>query len=253
MPDFGLPDEIFRFFLVLARMGAIFAIAPALGEAQISPRLRAALALAVSLLLLPVLRDRLPGLPADLGHLAWLIVHESLVGLMLAGAARLVLSALHVAGTVVAFQGGLAFTQQFDPTQGTQSAITASFMTFLGITLIFVTDLHHLLISAVFGSYDLLPVAGALPMGDFARLVVRLVAVSFTLGLKMAAPFLVFGIIFNLGMGLLARVMPALPVFFVALPANILLSFVLLLIVLPAMLLLFTDAFEESLRMLLGR
>lgn len=250
MPDLGLPDQIFHFFLVLARIGAIFAVAPALGEAQIPMRIRAALALAVSLLLLPVLTANLPALPADLGVLAWFILHESLIGLMLAGAARLILSALHVAGTVVAFQAGLAFTQQFDPTQGTQSAVTASFMTFLGITLIFATDLHHLVIAAVFGSYDLLPVGGPLPTGDFADLVTRLVAISFTLGLKLAAPFLVFGIVFNLGMGLLARVMPQLPVFFVALPANILLSFVILLIVLPAMMLVFMDAFADAIRML---
>ncbi|GIX18078.1 MAG: flagellar biosynthetic protein FliR [Rhodothalassiaceae bacterium] len=252
MPDFGLPDQIFHFFLVLARIGAIFAVAPALGEAQIPMRIRAALALAVSLLLLPVVTDRLPALPEGAGMLAWLIGRESLIGLMLAGAARLILSALHVAGTVVAFQAGLAFTQQFDPTQGTQSAVTASFMTFLGITLIFATDLHHLVIAAVFGSYDLLPASGPLPAGDFADLVTRLVAISFTLGLKLAAPFLVFGIVFNLGMGLLARVMPQLPVFFVALPANILLSFVILLIVLPAMMLVFMDAFADAIRMLSG-
>ncbi len=252
MPPVPLPEQVFGFFLVFSRLGALFMLAPAFGEAQIPQRVRLALALATSFIVHLAVANGLPGLPDRPWLLAVTVGREILVGLMIAGAARLVMSALHVAGTVIAFQTSLAFSQQFDPTQGSQSAVTASFMALLGVVLIFASDLHLMVLRALLDSYAVFPAAGVLPVGDFAELVTDLVAASFMLGIKMAAPFLVFGLVFNIGLGLIARLMPQLPIFFVALPLNIATGFVLLLLVLPAVMMLFMGEFEAALAPFLG-
>jgi len=86
--------------------------------------------------------------------------------------ARIIMSALQVAGYLIATQTGLAYAQTIDPTQNTQGAVLGNFMSLLGTTLIFVTNLHHLAIGAIAGSYRMLPPGGTLPVGDMAQLVI---------------------------------------------------------------------------------
>jgi len=247
-----LGAETFGFLLVFARMGMLFTVAPALGEQQVPARVRLALAVTVSLVTFLAVRDGLPQIPASPIALAGLVIGEILIGLMIGGSARLLLSALNVGGTVLAFQTSLAFTQQFDPTQGTQAVITAGFLTMLGIVMIFATDLHLLLLEAAVNSYGLFPAGAQIPIDDFAEMVVDIVANSFLLGIQIAAPFLLFGLVFNIGLGFVARLMPQLPIFFVALPLNISIGFVLLLVALPAMMMWFVGHFETHILQMIG-
>lgn len=247
-----LPAEAFGFLLVLVRLGALFAFAPAFGEQQIPQRIRVATALSVTGVVYFMVRDGLPAIPDGPLLMAGLIVVEFMIGLMIAMSIRLLFNALNIAGTVVAFQTSLAASQQFDPTQGTQSAIFASFMSVLGVTLIFVTDLHLLMLEAMIDSYLLFPAGNMPPLDDFAQVVLDIVATAFLLGIQIAAPFIVFGVVFNIGLGLTARLMPQLPVFFVAMPLNIFVGFLILLIALPAMMMWFLQTFEQHLSVFLA-
>lgn len=102
---------------------------------------------------------------------------------------RLTISGLHVAGAIVAQQSGLAAAQFFDPTQMTQGAVTSSFLTIIGLTVIFVADLHHLFLQGTFASYRLFPV-GAMPLfGDVSMLISEFVQGSFLMGFRIATPF----------------------------------------------------------------
>ena len=153
-----------------------------------------------------------------------MLVEEILIGAMLGVTARLTISALEVAGSVIAQQLGLGFVTAVDPTQGEQGVIVGNFLTMLGITLFFATDMHHLVIAALNDSYNLFE-PGELPSsGDVAALVTRIVAGAFRIGIQISAPFLVFGLLFNIGLGVLSRLMPQMQVFFVALPLSILLG-----------------------------
>lgn len=246
-----LPAEAFGFLLVLVRLSALFGFAPAFGEQQIPQRIRVATAVTVSGVVYFLVRDSLPSLPDSPLLLAGFVIVEFLIGLMIAMTARLLFNALNIAGTIVAFQTSLAASQQFDPTQGTQSAIFASFMSVLGVTLIFVTDLHLMMLEAMIDSYRLFPAGRMPPLDDFAEVVLDIVATAFLLGIQISAPFLVFGVVFNIGLGLTARLMPQLPVFFVAMPLNIFVGFLILLIALPAMMMWFLRAFEQHLSVFL--
>ena len=211
-----------------------------------------AVAAALSLLILPIFKDAVPAIPADILMLVALVLVEIGIGLFIAVTARLLMSALNVAGTVIAFQSGLAAAQSFDPTQNAQGATVARFLTLFGLVLIFATDLHLLIIKAMVFSFQQFPI-GQLPMIEsMTSVVVDVVAASFAMGIAIAAPFLVYGMVFNIAMGLLARLMPQLPVFFVAMPANIFLSFVILMVVLSAMLMAFTSYFEVGIARFLG-
>src|SRR5690606_3766489 len=168
------------------------------------------------------------------------------------GVLRLLLSALHVAGSIIAQQSGLAAAQFFDPTQMTQGAITSTFMTLMGLVMIFVTDLHHLFIEGTFAIYRVFPVGDTPDFGSLSELVAGFIAQAFLLGFQIAAPFLVFGITFYMGIGLLNRLMPQVQIFFVAMPLQIVLSFAILAITIGAGMMWFLGYYEEATIRFLG-
>jgi flagellar biosynthetic protein FliR len=160
--------------------------------------------------------------------------------------ARLIMSALETAGYLIAAQSGLAFAQTFDPGQGTQGAMVSTFLSLIGALLVFESGLHHLALGAISGSYILLPPGNALPAGDMAELALTMVSGAFALGLQLAAPFLVFGLIIYAALGVLSRLMPQLQVFFLAMPVNILSGFVILMLVIGVMMTKFLDFFADQ-------
>ncbi len=247
-----LPDLIYSFFLIFGRVGVMMMILPALGETMVPQRLRLVFALSVSIVLYPVVSNALPALPATLSGIIWLLISEMIVGAAIGLTIRLSMSALQVAGTAIAFQTGLAFAQNVDPTQGTQSAIFATFMSMTAVTLIFLTDLHHLMLGAVGESYTLFRPGNILPIGDFSETAVTTVARSFTVAIKIAAPFLAFGLIFYAGIGVLSRLMPQVQIFFVVMPLNIWIGFVLFALLLGAGITLFLAHFKSIVLMFVG-
>ena len=247
------PGVAFTYLILFARIGAMLMLMPALGEDTIPARLRLAFALAFTLVLYPVLDDVIPAAPTDFGPLLVLLFHEIAVGLIIGAIVRITTMATQVAGAIVAFQTGLSGAMAADPTQqGMQAAVFSSFLSFLGITLIFATDLHHVILAAIYDSYDVFSPTMPIMSEDAMQLALRTVAGAFSVGVQMSAPFIVFGLVFNLGAGILARLMPALQVYFLLMPANILAGLILFALLLMMMMGWYLSAFENHLAMWRG-
>ena len=248
-----LPEVAFLYFLIFARVGTMLMLIPALGEQVIPARLRLGFALLFAMVLYPLLTPSLPGLPADLLQVVLLVFHELAVGLILGVMARIVVMGTQVAGSVIAFQMGLSLAQTADPTNGgMQGAIVGSFLSFLGITLIFATDLHHVALAAIHDSYLIFSPTTPLMFDDAAQMAIEVVSGAFVIGVQMAAPFVVFGLVFYLGVGLLGRLMPQLQVFFIAMPATISVGLILLAVLLAMIMGWYLLHFETSMAMLRG-
>jgi flagellar biosynthetic protein FliR len=243
-----LPALAASFMLVFARVGVMVMLLPGLGELSVPVRLRLTMALMLAAIFLPLHRDAYHLDLGAFGPLLLLMGQEMLIGAVLGLTARLTISALQVAGSVVAQQMGLGFVTAVDPSQGQQNAILGNFLTMLGVTLIFATDLHHLAIAAINDSYRLFAPGAVLPVEDIASLILRAAAGAFRVGIQLSAPFLVFGLLFNLGLGILSRLMPQMQVFFIGLPLSILLGFLILLVAVGAMMGLFLEFFAATLR-----
>ncbi|MPY74061.1 MAG: flagellar biosynthetic protein FliR [Alphaproteobacteria bacterium] len=241
-----LPAEIFSYLLVFSRIGTTISVLPGFGESYVSPRIRLLLALTITVVLTPVVSDRLPALPASPLSLLLLVGGEGLVGLFMGSIARVLLSTLATGGAILAFLIGLANAQLFNPLLSDQGALPGVFLSVMGLLMIFVTDTHHLMLMALLDGYSLFQPGAALPLGDFANLMAQVVAGSFRIGMQIAAPFLMYAIVFYAGMGLLARLMVQMPIFFVALPVQILLGLFTMLLTLPAVLLWFLNYYQTT-------
>jgi flagellar biosynthetic protein FliR len=230
-----LPALAATFMLVFARVGAMVMLMPGFGESNIPVRIKLGIALLLTLIILPLHRAAYQVDLTSMSSLGVLMVHEIVIGIVLGATARVTLSALAVAGSVIAQQLGLGFVTAVDPTQGQQGLLIGNFLTMLGVTLLFATDSHHLVIAALNESYRIFSPGELLPSGDVAALATRAFAAAFKIGMQLSAPFLVFGLVFNIGLGVLARLMPAMQVYFVGVPLSIMIGFLIFAFVLTGM------------------
>ena len=238
-----LQGPVLVYLLTFARAGAMIMLLPVIGDAGVPVRVRLAFALAVSAAIVSVTGQYYPSGTLPPIQLGILIAREVTAGVLIGAMARLIMSALETAGFLIATQTGLAFAQTFDPGQSTQGAMVSTFLSLLGALLVFESGLHYLAIGAIEGSYT---PGGGLPTADMAQLTLSLVAGAFALGFQLAAPFLVFGLLLYVTLGVLARLMPQIQIFFVAMPVNILTGFVLLMLFLGVMMNAFLDFFAAQ-------
>lgn len=244
--------NLFQFFLVFARLGSAIMLLPGFGEAYVPPRVRLIFALVVSFALLPMIAERLPAMPADIGQFSAFLLVEIGIGLFFGMISRLILLGTQSAGSVIALQIGIASALMNDPTTQQQAAITGNFLLALTVVLIFATGLDHMTLKGLVGTYAIFPPGQVPPMGDVANHASRIVSDSFAVAIEMAAPFLVYGIVFSMALGLLARLMPTLQVFFIAMPMQLLAGFALFAVALTAMMLFFLSSYEERMSVFLG-
>ena len=239
----SLSGVVLVYLLVFARTGAMVMLLPPIGDANVPARVRLVLALAIAIALAPTVSSAYPqAAPKALTALVVMIAQEITVGILVGTLARIIMSSITVAGTIIASQTGLSYAESLDPTQnGQQSAVIGNFISMLAVVMVFGANLHHLAIGAVAGSYHMIPPGTSLPTGDMAELAIRIVSSSFMLGFQLAAPFMVFGFAVNAGFGVLARMMPQLQVFFVATPLNIMVGFVVMTLLIGTMMTLFLN------------
>jgi flagellar biosynthesis protein FliR len=238
-----LPALAAAFMLTFARVGAMVMLLPGLGETNIPVRVKLSIALLLTLIIMPLHRADYHIDMNSMAALLLLMVYEILIGVVLGATARVTLAALQVAGAVIAQQLGLGFVTTVDPTQGQQGVLIGNFLTLLGITMLFATDSHYLVIAALNDSYSIFSPGEVMPGGDVAELATRAFTAAFKIGMQLAAPFLVFGLVFNIGLGVLARLMPQMQVYFVGVPLSILSGFLIFGVVLAAMMGTFLDYF----------
>jgi flagellar biosynthesis protein FliR len=214
-------DHAFGLVLVLARIGATLALLPALGEITVPSVVKGGMMLTLTVLLLPIIEPSLPPRPDGQVALGLLVMSELLTGLWFGWIARVLVISLPVAGQFIADVAGLANVLLPNPEPGGQTTAIARLYDVAVPALILTTGLYTGLITAMVGSYRLIPPGTTAWVSDGAARTVAVTAESFDLSLRLAAPFILASIAWNVANGLVARLVPRLQIFFVTLPGQI--------------------------------
>ncbi len=241
----ALALEVERAAVLFARLGAAVMLLPGLGEREVPVRVRLVFALWLTLLGLPVLGAEIVP-PADDGALLRLLTVEITTGLMLGASARIVVGALHLAGSIVAALATLSAASLFDPRQGGPTTIPSQLYFVAGTTLLLVLDLHHFLLAGLFGSYEAIP-TGEFAAGEAAEWLARVSTAIWPLALRLAAPVVLVGLASQIALGLAARLVPGIQIFLVALPLQILVALAAFGMGAAAALAVFARSFAEQL------
>jgi flagellar biosynthetic protein FliR len=248
----ALPTLAFQAALLFARIGAAVMLLPGLGEQEIPPPIRLALGLAFAALLLPVQGAALPPAPEAGATAVRLVMQEVVVGLWLGGLARLLVSALALAGQIIAALIGLQGLLVTDPQLGPQATALSRGFGLAAAVLVLASGLYAIALRALVESYALIPAGEPLPLGLAASSTAEAGAAMLGLALRLAAPFVMGAVVLFLALGLLARLAPQVQTFFVAVPGQILAGLALLMLLAPPMLVVFAGALEAGLQSLPG-
>ncbi len=247
-----LPANIFAAALIFARVGSAMMLLPGIGEFYVMQRYRVLLAALISALLTPVLEPVLPPLPGSAVRLVVDVGSEAMIGLFLGSVARVLLGALDVAGTIISLQIGLSAAQIFNPMAAATGTLISTLYGVMGVLMIFLTDLHHLLLRAVVDSYAVFPAGVMPPIEDLSDMMARSVAAAFAIGMAMAAPFLLLGVLFFAVIGIIGRLVPQLQILFVTQPVQIIGGLLAMVFVLSASMEWFLEAFMRQFAALTG-
>ncbi|MEN3953289.1 flagellar biosynthetic protein FliR [Iodidimonas sp. SYSU 1G8] len=218
----ALPGLAAGFLVLFARIGSILMLLPAFSEEAVPPRIRLTIALGITLSLDGLLAPRLPVLDLESTALPGLILAELMVGLAVGFIIKVMFQAAAMAGSIIALQIGLSSVLVPDASQGGQSLLLSRFIALAATVACFTAGIHHLWIGAMVRSYLVFPPGVLPPAADFAQLAIATVGAAMSLSLGLAAPLLIYGIIFNVALGLAARLTPTIQVFFIGQPLNIL-------------------------------
>ncbi len=240
--------NIYAFLLIFMRFGLAMMIMPGIGDGFVTPTVRLLFALAVSFVLTPVLSPNLPVIPPHTGALIVLLTSEAFIGLFIGTVMRIMVSALDTAGSIASVQSGLSNATLLNPMTEAQGTVMSAIYSSLGVTLLLMSDLHHQMLASIVDSYRLFPASAAFPdMGAIAEVVGKTVTVAFKIGVQLAIPFLVVGTLLQVGFGMLGRLIPQIQIFFLAMPLQIFLSLITLLLVLSAGVMFWLNGYESIL------
>ena len=240
-----IANQFFHFFLIFMRVGVVMSLIPAFSEQYITKKSRLLLALAISLVVLPVLKDKFPAAPTTVEALVYLMFVEAFIGFFVAMTIKLVFEALQIAGVFISNQTGLAAAQIFNPGLAQQGALYGALLYSSGIFLVFATDTHHLFIQAMVGSYQMFPPGEMAPIGDFSEMITKTVSKSWLIGFQLSGPVLLISFVIHLGMGMVAKLVPSINIFFVSLPIQVVVGIIVMMVTMSAMLTWFLATVQE--------
>ena len=232
----SLPQWGFAAMLLLARLGAAMMVLPGFGEAETPATIRLGGALALVVLLFPLLQPLVPPMPSAPLKVLGMLAGELAIGLWFGWLIRLVLLALPMAGQVIAGAVGMTNVIQPDAFLGAGSAALSRMFGLAAPLMLLITGLWGAPLVALSGLYALLPPGHALPVGDSAQATIQAVGLSFALALRLAAPFLLAGLVYHTALALIGRLVPHLQLHFAAASGQLLGGIMLLGVLAPLLL-----------------
>ncbi len=233
------------FVLILTRLTALLMMLPILGYNSVPARVRIMLAFVLTLVLLPVVGvNQVPEFPNSF-ELLIAIGREMFIGLIIGFGAKLIFEGFAMAGSFIAIQTGFRMANIMDPSTQQQQPIISHFWILLMVTLFIVLNGHFLLIETLFANFDIIPLMYAKMPPEVGTSLIKGGTIAFDIAIRFAAPALVFFALVDIAIGFIARVMPQMNIFMVALPLKSGLGIIFLIITLNLMQVLFDIVYNS--------
>lgn len=238
------------FLWPLFRIAALVASSPILGNPGIPRMVKIGLALALTLVMAPLL-EPMPSVDPLSATGLLILAQQVMIGVAMGLAMRVVFVAVEMAGNLIGLQMGLGFATFFDPVNGAQVPVVAQFLGLIFSLVFLALNGHLLMIEALAESFRAFPIA-AQPASSLSwRLIAGWGGEIFRAGLLLALPMIAALLIANLSIGIMTRAAPQLNIFAVGFPITLAAGFAVLFLTLPYMAPLFERMMQDGLRLLL--
>lgn len=235
-------DVLWLNFIVFLRVGPVMSLFPGFGERSVPVRIKLILSLAFTVVIAPAVAPHVSGIVAAPPPLAWLVLTETGIGLLIGIGVRLFLMALQTAGSIAAQATSLS--QILGSAGVTPLPAIGHLLVIGGLALAMMLGLHVRVAEMVVLTYGLFPVAELPEAAAAATWGIRQIAGAFALAFTLAAPFVIVSVLYNLTLGIINRAMPQMMVVFVGAPVITAAGIVLLLLLAPTMLSIWMQALQ---------
>jgi flagellar biosynthetic protein FliR len=210
--------------LVLSRVAAVLMTFNFLGWSGVPQVFKVAVALMVTLALMPVVPVEWAVAARKLDTMPALVIaglSEILTGVAIGLVCQLFLAACRMGGYLIGFSNSLMMAQQVDPGSGVSSNAISGIVQSLFVLLFFLTNGHLVLFQQLAGSFHDLPLFSLSTLTDSFGGIVAMGARMFEWGLKIAMPVLAVGLLLDVSMGLVSRLAPEFEIMFLSLPIRL--------------------------------
>ncbi len=228
--------------LILLRVSTLIILLPVLGHQLVPVQVKVGFIVLLSLLIFPIVQDQVPTIPINPIVFATIAVQEMLIAGALALFAQLIFTAAQFAGQLMSFQMGMTVANVFDPITRSQQSVLSQMVMTLAMLLWVVVGAHQIFIHALIDSFTLFPINHEWNFSAFLDLT-DATGSMFILSLKIAAPIMLLLTFVYIALGLLARAVPQIQVFFVSFPLTVGLGLLTFSLGMPAMIYLMGDSF----------
>ena len=237
----GLRELVDAGALAFARIGACVMLLPGIGGARVAMRMRLAFAILLAAVSAPLVGPvALSGTPLVL---AASVGSEVAFGAVLGLVARLHLEAMRFAGSVIAGLVG------FNPLGGTvidgaeADGALSALVAMGALMAIFVFGLHHDVLRALIDTFRTAPVGTPFEPRSTLVLLTDAVTAAFAVALALCGPFVVYGLVGQMLLGLVNKLAPTIPLYFIGMPALIAGGLVMLALAMPQLLAVHVEGF----------
>ncbi|MBD3345476.1 MAG: flagellar type III secretion system protein FliR [Chitinivibrionales bacterium] len=242
-----LSFENVQFFLVVfVRVTAMISLLPVLGSQNIPVHVKVILSFVLAIIIFPMVP--IPSTRLDqfsTVHFFVMIIKEVFVGLLIGFASTFLFAAVQFAGRLIDTQMGFALVQLIDPFTDARVSTMGQFKTLVFTIFFLLINGHFFLILAIQKSFEVIPLLGvSMPGGKIAFLLVSMAGNVFVAALKLSAPVFIALVLTSITMGIVARTVPQVNVFFVGLPLKIGVGLVSMIVALPMLTTVFKKMFD---------
>ncbi|MFP4013677.1 MAG: flagellar biosynthetic protein FliR [Chitinispirillaceae bacterium] len=241
-------DQVQYFLLMFVRVVTMVSLLPIFGASNIPVQIKVALSVLLTAALFSTqLASGFPQLPASFsaGMFILLVAKEVMVGLAVGFAASFLFAAVQFAGRLIDTEMGFGFVELADPITNQSTTVLGQFQVVLFTILFLLFNGHYFMLISIQKSFELIPLMGAsFPGGEMTVHITAMVADIFIIALKLAAPIFVTLLLTEIAMGIVARTVPQINIFFVGLPLKIFVGIGTTIIVLPMLATLFRRMVE---------
>ncbi len=234
-------QQITLFLLMFVRITAVLYLIPIFGHKVIHSRMRIAIAFFLALVLFPLGAVNAVPEPRNLIGFFWMVIMEVGVGVVIGYFTLFIFGAVSFAGSIIDTDMGFAMLSLSDPVdETTMSTATGVFFTLLFTILFLLFNGHYFLLMALQKSFEYIPVGkAAFPAQPLAQAAADSVTLLMEVAMRLAAPIMVVMFITSVTLGIIAKTMPQMNIFFVGAPLKIAVGFLAIIVALPGLVKLF--------------
>ena len=243
-------DTIALFLSVVLRFSIPLFLLPFLDGKFIPARVKAGLALSLSVALFPMVSGSVKPLDFHPASLAMVVVGEIFFGVIMGLLIKIVMEAFQLGAHALEFQMGFGFARVADPMTGVQLGVTGQLMNMIAMLLLFAINGHLLMLNAIIDSFHAVPLGGFVPTKQMIDSTIVLTSRMFVIAIRLVAPIMFTLLLVKVGVGIISKFSPQLNVLMVSFPVTILVGVAFLSLFAPTWGYLMEKLFREVLEYL---